>query len=114
MVQIEFGGQTRTLKFGLKEIAQLEQRLGVDGLSHIGTKLMSLSVTATVAALAIGLSADDPSVTPNLVFTRLDAYLKQGGSMGDLCNSIWRAIEETGLFNDANKSEGSEGNGKAA
>lgn len=109
-VQIHFGDRERTLKFGLRACQELEAKLGVDGMTRVGTMLSQCSVTAAVACLLVGLKDGDSSLSPNLITKQLEAYIDEGGNFLDLCNQIWKALEETKLFEVDKPS----GNGSAA
>lgn len=99
MVTIDFGGKARTLKFGLRACQELEQKLGVQGMTVVGSMLSQASVTAAVACLLVGLKDDDPALTHNLVTKYLEQYVaERGRTFVDLCNDLWRSLEDTGLF----------------
>ncbi len=112
MVTIDFGGKTRTLKFGLRACQELEQKLSVDGMTRVGSMLSQASVTAAVACLLVGLKEDDQALTSNLVTKYLEEYVSasDGRTFVDLSNDIWRALEETGLFVVDRKEGGEQGN----
>jgi hypothetical protein len=110
-VQIHFGDRERTLKFGLRACQELEATLGVDGMTDVGTMLSKCSTRAAVACLVAGLKHEDSSLSPNLVTKQLETYIiDEGGNFLDLCNQIWKALEDTKLFEVDKPS----GNGSAA
>lgn len=113
-VTIEFGGKSRELFFGLKEVKQLEAALPGGALGSVMSLLSSFSFTGTAVALYIGLKADDPGLNQNLVEKMVWEHNRSGGDMKQLLGWLNEAIEETGLFKVADGAEetgeGGEGN----
>lgn len=116
-VTLEFGGKTRELFFGLKEIKELEIQLGGMPIGTIMGQLAALSVTATQAALYVALKEEDKSLNPTLVLRMLDEWVRpisrggQNRKIKPIADALSAALDETGLFKSADDPEGTEAEG---
>lgn len=106
-VRIEFGGKTRELFFGIKQMRELEKQLGAIPMGDVMHHLSRIGVDAIVAALYIGLKDEDKSLTPNLVEKMLDDYIRpidrggEGKWIKVLADALSEALDNTGLFKGA-------------
>lgn len=116
MAQIEFGDKTRTLKFDLRAIKDLESAMGGASVADIIQKLMGVSVTAITTTLWAGLKHEDPSLNVALVTKMLQKYMDEGKRLKVLGKALNKAlIEETGLLRtDDEDAEGNEETTEAA
>lgn len=106
-VTIEFD-KTRTLKFDMAAVRDLEAALDGRPLGSVVGDIQRLSVTAITAALWAGLKHEDKSLNVNLVGKMLDRYLQNKGRVHVLGKAISDGLVETGIFNDGDDDEGNE------
>jgi hypothetical protein len=119
-VEIEFGGKVRELFYGIKELKELENRLGAIPMGAVMTHLSQIGISAITAALYVGLKDDDKSLTPNLIDKMLDDYIRpveaggEGKRIKVLADALSEALDATGLFKAADglEEEGAEGNAR--
>lgn len=105
-VQIEFD-KTRTLKFDLSAVRDLEASLGGKPLGDVIHDIQRMGVNVLVVALWAGLKHEDKSLNMSLVTKMLEKYLQNKGSLRPLARGIDEALTETGLFNsDGDDDEG--------
>lgn len=101
MVTLNFD-KPRQLHYDLAAIRDLENAMNGEPLGTIISRLANLGITAMVLALWAGLKHEDRSLTPHLVTIRLETYLKDGKPLRALGDAINDALEESGLFKNAN------------
>ncbi len=112
-VVIQFD-KPRELKFGLKEVKELEAPMGGQPLGAIVQHLSQIGITGITLALYVGLKHEDKGLNPTLVTKMLETYIQRGGKLKKLVTGLSDAIEETGIFGkdgDDEEEEGEEGNG---
>jgi len=118
-VRIEFGGKTRDLMFGIKQLRELETQLGSIPTGAVMSHLAQIGINAIVAALYVGLKDDDKSLTVSLVEKMLDQYIRPMSAGGEgkrikvLADALSEALDRTGLFRSADElppAEGDAGN----
>lgn len=97
MIQIELD-KTRTLKYGIGAVRDLEQALGGKPLGDLIRDLSRLGINALVIALLHGLKHEDSALNINLVIKMLDRHLEAGHSLQPLYDAVSEAIEKTGVF----------------
>jgi hypothetical protein len=117
--RIEFGGKTRDLFFGIKQLRELERSLGAVTIpmGDVMYQLSRIGMNAITVALYIGLKDDDKSLTENLVEKMLDQYIRPIAAGGDgkrikvIADALSEALDATGLFRTAEEAEATaEGN----
>jgi hypothetical protein len=108
-VQIEFGGKTRTLKYRIPDIQDLETAMDGRELGVIIASLGRLGITTATAALFYGLRHEDSGLNRNLVSRMLGQFLDSGGVYTSLTDALIQALKETGIFGKEDD-EGAQGN----
>src|SRR5580765_2738091 len=101
MVKLDFD-KPRLLSYDLAAIRDLENAMNGEPLGTIIQRLANLGISAMVLALWAGLKHEDRALTPHLVQIRLETYLKAGRPLRALGDGINDALEESGLFKNAN------------
>ena len=113
-IPLEFGGKSRDLFFGLKEIKQLEAALPGGAIGDVMGLLARYSFTGTAIALYIGLKDHDPTLNQNLVDRMLWKHAhEEGRPVKPIIDALSAALDETGLFKpegDPEATEDGEGN----
>jgi hypothetical protein len=112
MIHIEFD-RSRSLKFDLAAIRDLERAMDGQPLGTIVNQLSNLGVNALVLSLWAGLKHEDRTLTPALVTKRLETYLKNGGKLQTLAAALNDGLEECGIFTPSDTAEADEGNAPA-
>lgn len=62
-LEIEIGGKTRTLKFDLNALVEVEDRLKLGGMNEVIPLLERISIRAVRCLLWAGLVHEDPTLT---------------------------------------------------
>lgn len=109
IVQIEFGGKTRTLKYRITDIQDLETAMEGRELGVIIGSLGRLGITTATAALFYGLRHEDSGLNRALVSKMLGQFLDGGGVYATLTDAVLKALKGTGIFGKEDD-EGDQGN----
>lgn len=115
-VVIQFD-KPRELKFGLKEVQELEALMGGQPLGAIVQHLSQIGITGITRALYVGLKHEDKGLNPTLVTKMLETYIHRDKKpLKKLVTALSDAIEETGIFgrdgDDEEEDEDAEGNAR--
>jgi hypothetical protein len=111
VVQLELD-KTRTLKFDLKAIKDLEAAMGGKTLDDVIRDVLNGGITAIVVALWAGLKHEDQTLSINLTTKILQTYIDEKKNVRKLGRALGEAFMETGLLKSAD--EEPEGNGQTA
>lgn len=88
-VDIEIGGEVRTLRFATQEIVLLEDRLGCDVLTYLGAGKGQLKFCVEAVFCGLSRSAKANKMNPLRVAGWFDQFT---GSLGDMQRDILYAI----------------------
>lgn len=103
---ILFGERSRTLRFDIAAMLELEAAMGGKSTGEILASLASWSFTSLVLVLWAGLLHEDRQLTPKLVRKYLTTYVDlPGADLRQLRKDVSGAIEASAWFKQAYQSE---------
>lgn len=65
--EIELGGTKRRLRYDLNALAEIQERMGLEGMSQIMEKIRDLDFISLRLILWAGMIREDPELTPQQV-----------------------------------------------
>lgn len=100
--EILFGERSRTLRFNIAAMIDLEAAMGGKSTGEIVGSLASWNLTSLVLALWAGLKHDDKDLKPSSVQTMLERYVTQEGSnLRKLRDDVRAAIQASDWYRQA-------------
>ena len=100
--EILFGGSSRTLKFDIAAMIDLESALNGKSTGEIVASLAQWNFNALVLALWAGLKHEDPKLKPLSVQKHLERYINLPGSnLRQLRDAVREAIEASAWYKQA-------------
>ena len=108
-VEIEFD-RPRKLRFGFRDLRDLENRLGGVPFERVLDNRRALHLGTLIQALAVGLRSDDPRVTPARVEEMVSTYLGTGKPMTAILEALSEALMLSGIV--GRPGEAADGDGR--
>ena len=100
--EILFGGSSRTLKYDIAAMIDLEAALNGKSTGEIVASLANWNFTALVLALWAGLKHEDPKLKPAAVQKHLERYIGLPGSnLRQLRDAVRESIEASAWYKQA-------------
>lgn len=89
--------RTRKMRFGLRDLRDLERRLGGIPFQQVLENLRRLHLETLVHTLAVGLRFDDPKLDVDKVEGLLQAYLRGSGQIKTVMDALVEAFMLSGV-----------------
>jgi hypothetical protein len=97
--------KTRTLRYGLRGVRDLDGALGGKPLASILHDLSLVGINSLVIALYHGMKHEDPTLNTNRVEKLIEAHMEAGNSLQPLYAAVSKALEATGVFRTSEEVE---------
>lgn len=99
----------RKLRFGIRELREIQARFDGEPLLETLGKLQKASLYHVLNMLLIGLRHEDRTLTPERMEQLVQDYLDRSGRLQDLMNAIGEALNASGLFGHDERAGDAEG-----
>lgn len=95
----------RKLRYGFRDLRDLERRLGGAPFEKVLDNLRGLHLETLVQVLCVGLRWDDPKIGPARTEELVGTYLRGGGEIAKLLEAISEALTASGIIGKPKEEE---------